>query len=108
MTEHMPVMGTAEEALANLRANAGPGVALQFPFPSAGVDLYVTYFPECGHYGAIVTPHGRTDVEVIREVELDKEQVMHRMFTLLEVDMARDPMGRDLRLALELSMTDEG
>lgn len=111
MAEHGEAqIATAEEILAKLRTD--PKFAMMTSFPSAGVDLYVSYFPECGHYGVRVATCGTdpNDPENIRvmEAELSEEDVLMRMFALMDQDIARDPMGRDARLALELSMVDEG
>lgn len=104
-----PMIATAEGVLANLRAN--PEMAVMTSFPSAGVDLYVSYFPGCGHYGVRVTnldsnPNDPENIRVM-EAELSKDEVLARMFMLLETDVERDPMGREARIALELSMVDE-
>jgi hypothetical protein len=105
-----PMISTADEILAKLRSD--PENAIQTSFPSAGVDLYVFYYPECGHYGVRVTDFGTdpTDPENIRiqEAELSEHDVLMRMYALLEADVSRDPMGRDARIALEMSMVDEG
>jgi hypothetical protein len=104
------MIGTAEETLANLRAD--PRFAVQTSFPSAGVDLYVFFYPECGHYGVRVTTFGTDPTDPvnirIQEAELSKEDVLARMFALLEADVSRDPMGREARIALEMSVWDEG
>lgn len=98
-----PLIGTAEETLAQLRAH--PEYMVQTSFPSAGVDLYVGYFPGCGHYAVRVVTFGEdpTDRRHIRvtERELSKDEVIMRMCFLMQADIASDPAGEAERMALE-------
>lgn len=98
-----PLIGTAEETLAQLRAH--PEYMVQTSFPSAGVDLYVGYFPECGHYAVRVVTFGEdpTDRYHVRitESELSEMEVLWRMHALMQADIDADPAGYAARMALE-------
>lgn len=103
-------IGTAAETLARLRDSAAEGLCVQTAFPNIGMEMYIAYFPGCGHYLVRVTNIGTDpsdpDNILINEVELSEEDVIMRMCALMENDIARDPMGAEARIALEMSMVD--
>jgi hypothetical protein len=86
-------------------------MCVQTSFPNLKLDLYIAYFPACGHYLVRVTRQGTDPSDprniLVNEAELSEEEVLMRMFALLDRDVALDPMGAEARIALEMMMVDE-